>query len=110
MKTAIIPGSFFSVLSPRLVRVHPLRAALTWMTFHVFLALTSGGVSAFGFRGTLFMAGATAIVAFVDSRRRRETGFLGNLGVSKYAAPLVAAGTVIVLEIMLAIVLSIRGI
>lgn len=109
MKNAVIPELFFSIASPRLVRVHPLRAALTWLTFHVFLALTSGGISAFGFRGALFMAAATAIVTFMDSRRRREASFLGNLGVSKFAGPVMAATTVLVLEILLAIVLSLPG-
>lgn len=110
MRNAIIPASFFSVVSLRLLRVQPLRAALTWLTFHVFLALASGGISAFGFRGALLMAAAAAIVAFMDSRRRRETQFLGNLGVSKPAAPAIAAATVLLLELLLATFLSSRGI
>jgi hypothetical protein len=87
-----------------------MRAALMWLTFHVFVGVTSGEVSAFGFRGAVFMAGLAAIVAFVDSRRRRETGFLGNLGIPKFTAPAVAAATVLILEMLLAMLLATRGI
>ena len=87
-----------------------MRAAFTWLAFHVFLAFTSGSVSAFGFQGAVIMAAAAAMIAFVDSRRRRETRFLGNLGIPKFTAPAIAAITVLVLEMLLAVLLSISGI
>ena len=104
MRSAALDRSFFSVVSLRLVRIHPLRAALTWFAFHVFLAVATGSISTFGFKGVLFMAAAAAIVGFVDSRRRRESMMLGNLGIPVYVVPASAAATVLALEFLLSLV------
>ena len=103
MRSAALDRSLLSVASLRLVRVHPLRAALIWLSFHVFLAMGLGSVSTFGWKGTLFMAAAAAAIVFVDSRRRRESAMLGNLGIPAYMAPLAAVVCVLGLEFFLAL-------
>ena len=103
MRSAAFKTSVIPICSLRLLRIHPIRAALTWAAFHVFLAFSTGGISTFGFRGALFMAAAAATVSFVDSRWRRETVMLGNLGVPVYVVPLIAAGSVLVLEMLLSL-------
>ena len=49
------------------------------------------------------MAAAAAAIVFVDSRRRRESAMLGNLGIPAYMAPLAAVVCVLVLEFFLAL-------
>jgi hypothetical protein len=104
MKSASLNTPLFSYGSLRLVRIHPFRAVLTWAAFHVFLAIATGSVSTFGFKGVLFMAAAAAIVAFVDSRRQRESMMLGNLGIPVYVVPVSASATVLACEFLLSLV------
>jgi hypothetical protein len=90
-----------SALSLRLVRGHFGRATLIWIAAHVFLALASGELLPLGIKGCVVAALTASAVAFVDARRRRELGFLGNLGVPSTVPMGVAAVTVVGLEALL---------
>jgi hypothetical protein len=75
---------------------------LIWLTAHVFLAISTGELLTLGTRGSVLVALTASTVAFVDARRRRELGFLGNLGVPWTVPAAVAAATVVALELLLA--------
>ncbi len=89
-------------LGLRLVRAHAWRAALIWIAAHAFLALATGELLLLGTKASVIAALTAAAITFVDARRRRELGFLGNLGVPWTILAAVAAATVIGLEIILA--------
>ena len=96
-----------SPLTLRLVRAPVFRAALIWVAAHVFLALATGELLPLGIKGSVVAALTASAVTFVDARRRRELGFLENLGVPWTVPAAVAAATVIALEILLATALRI---
>lgn len=94
-----------SAVSLRLVRAHVWRATIIWVAAHAFLGLATGQLDILGARGSVITALTASIIAYVDSRRRREIGFLGNLGVPWTILSGVAAVTVILLEIIAATIL-----
>ncbi|MEO5903776.1 MAG: hypothetical protein ABIQ55_07190 [Gemmatimonadaceae bacterium] len=83
---------------------------MLWLALHAFIAAVSGGeIIAFGTKATIVLAIVGAAVGNADTRRRREFGMLGNLGISKLAPPAMWAGTMVVLEISLRVSLYYAG-
>lgn len=76
------------------------RGALIWLSAHVFLALAAGDLSTLSIKGSASTAAVAFAVSMFDARRRRETGFLANLGVPWTIPPAVGAATVIALELL----------
>jgi hypothetical protein len=66
----------------------------------VFIGFASGGVI-FNFAQMRFVVIMTAVVGYIDSRRRHDTTFLGNLGLPAYVPPLLWVAAVIALETLL---------
>jgi hypothetical protein len=99
MRQAELTSWIASVASLRLIRAQAFRAALLWLAVHAFLALVTGSASRFGVKGSLYFALIAAVIGFLDARRRRETAFLGNLGVPQWLGPAVAGLTLLLLEL-----------
>lgn len=95
------------VISLRLVRAHVWRASLIWIVAHVFLALATGELMALSTKAVVIVALIASAVAVIDARRRREVGFLGNLGVPRTLPGILSAVTVFALEIILATALAV---
>jgi hypothetical protein len=80
---------------------------MLWFGLHAFLAIVSGGeIINLGTTATVAMVVIAAAVGFFDTRRRREFGLLGNLGIPVAAPSTLWALTTLVLEIALRIVTS----
>jgi len=103
MKPADATGS---ALSLRLVRGHAISAAMIWFAAHVFLAIADGEPSGLGLRATMFLVATAVLVSMFTAHRRRETGFLGNLGVPATIPAIVSAVTVIALELFTASIVA----
>lgn len=85
-----------------MLRAYPARAAFLWFALHVFMAAVSGGeIIAVGTKATIVLGVIGAVVGNADTRRRREYGMLGNLGLPKWTPSGIWAGTMVVLEICL---------
>ena len=84
-----------------LLRAYLLRAGLVWAAIHLFVALSMGKVSSFGFTGSLLLAVVAAVVVRVDAKRRREINFLQNLGISLGAPLLLGFFCAVFLEAVL---------
>lgn len=89
-----------SLWALRVARAPLARAAVLWLALHVFIGIANGGL-VFNFAQIRFVVIVAGVVGYIDSRRRHETTFLGNLGIPAYLPPLLWAGTVIVLETLL---------
>ena len=89
-----------SLWALRVFRAPLYRAALLWFALHVFIGIANGGV-VFNFAQIRFVVIIAAVVGYIDSRRRHETTFLGNLGIPAFLPPLLWAGTVIAIETLL---------
>jgi hypothetical protein len=98
MTASQVLGSAFGL---RLVRARVWRASLIWIAAHGFLAVATGELLPLGTKGSVVAALTASAIALFDARRRRELGFLGNLGVSWISLVAVATATVIALEIVL---------
>src|SRR5690242_2768990 len=99
-----------SIASLKLVRAYPMRSALVWLAAHVFVLASAGQLGparfvdalSFGFRGSILLVSAAALVALFDARRRRELAFLQNLGIHRAMPGVIAAGFVLILEALVA--------
>ena len=90
-----------------MISSYPRRALLLWFGLHAFLAIVSGGeIITFGTSATLATLLIAAAVGFVDTRRRREFGLLGNLGIPNAAPSILWGLTTLALEVALRIVTS----
>lgn len=103
MKPADVTGS---ALSLRLVRGHVISAGIVWLAAHVFLSIASGATASLGLRATFFLVVTAVVVSMLTARRRRETSFLGNLAVPPAIPAVVAAVTVIALELLTASIVA----
>lgn len=92
-----------NIAALKFVRAYPMRALLVWTGLHVFIAASVGEITSVGLKGTIVLAALASLVVFFDARRRRENGFLQNLGVSVMVPPSLAAATVVFSEVVLAI-------
>jgi hypothetical protein len=95
-----------AIASLRLLHFQFLRALLLWVAIHFFVAYGTGEVAAFGFTVTFLLALVASAVSWLDSLRRREVSFLGNLGVEPYVPALLAASIIILLELILSLALT----
>ncbi|MEP6508204.1 MAG: hypothetical protein ABJC63_08255 [Gemmatimonadales bacterium] len=99
-----------SLSGNHLLRVYPPRALMLWLALHAFIAAVSGGeIVAFGTPATIVLAIVGAAVGKADTRRRREYGMLGNLGIPKGTPSGIWAGTMVVLETCLRVSVYLIG-
>jgi len=78
-----------------------------WVAAHLFLAVSTGDFLPLGTKGSVVAALTASGLAFIEGRRRRELGFLGNLGVPWTIPSAVAVVTVVTLEVLLTIALRV---
>jgi hypothetical protein len=75
------------------------RAAAFWLLLHLLLfTISLGAIRSLPLRGSLLTAIVSGWIGMVDTRRRRETLFLANLGVQRWMPAVCWALTVVLLE------------
>jgi hypothetical protein len=88
----------------RLLSLQARGAASLWISLHVIIgAVTRGEVLIFSTSSLVVALAMTGLLGHLDTRRRREMIFLGNLGIAPYTVPLVWISVVALLESVLAL-------
>lgn len=76
------------------------------MFLHAFLAMASGEITILSLHSLLLVLPFTALLAFLDIRRRHELIFINNLGFTLYTVVFVWLSVVASLEVTAAIALA----
>jgi hypothetical protein len=87
---------------PFLLRHVAVRAAVVWILLHGIIFAVSGGVVIqLAWRASIVLAIVAAWLGYVDTKRRSELLFLGNLGIHRASVPAIWFLVVALLEILL---------
>jgi len=86
---------------PFLLRHVAVRAAVVWIFLHGIIFAVSGGVVILlAWRASIVLIVVAAWLGYVDTKRRSELLFLGNLGIHRASVPAIWFLVVALLEIL----------
>jgi hypothetical protein len=87
---------------PFLLRHVAVRAAVVWVLLHgIIFAVSGGTVILLAWRASIVLTIVAAWLGYLDTKRRSELLFLGNLGIHRATVPAIWFLVVALLEILL---------